>query len=141
MIALSLIDADHKILPDVIVLPLLWAGLIVNSFGFFTTASAALWGAIGGYMVLWVVHLVFRLATGREGIGHGDFKLVSALGAWGGWQILPLTVFLAAVLGILSYVVCRTLSDEPTAGSKMIPFGPYLSAAGWIVMVYTMLAP
>ena len=140
LIAASLVDADHKILPDMIVLPLVWAGLIVNSFGFYTTSSAALWGAIGGYMSLWIVSWLFRLVAGKEGIGHGDFKLVSVFGAWGGWQVLPFTVFLAASLGVLVYSLTRFLSVRSTMDSAVVPFGPYISAAGWIVMLYSMNA-
>ncbi|MHC5208782.1 prepilin peptidase [Pseudomonas chlororaphis] len=138
LLALSLIDADHKLLPDAIVLPLVWGGLIVNNFGFYTTSSAALWGAIGGYMSLWSVYWLFHLVTGKVAIGHGDFKLVSAIGAWGGWQILPVTVFLAALLGVLAYTLKWLLSVRSTTASTMVPFGPYLSAAGWIVMLYSM---
>lgn len=140
LIAVSLIDSDHKLLPDMIVLPLVWAGLIVNNFGFYTTSSAALWGAIGGYMSLWIVSWIFRLVAGKEGIGHGDFKLVSVIGAWGGWQVLPYTVFLAAFLGVLGYSLNRFISVHSTTDSAVVPFGPYISAAGWIVMLYSMNA-
>lgn len=140
LIAVSLIDADHKLLPDMIVLPLVWAGLIVNNFSFYTTSSAALWGAIGGYMSLWIVSWLFRLVVGKEGIGHGDFKLVSVIGAWGGWQVLPYTVFLAAFLGVLVYSLNRFISIRPTTDSAVVPFGPYISTAGWIVLLYSMNA-
>ncbi|WP_137808449.1 A24 family peptidase [Pseudomonas sp. G(2018)] len=138
LIAVSLIDADHKILPDIIVIPLVWAGLIVNNFGLYTTSSAALWGAIGGYTSLWIISWLFRVATGQEGIGHGDLKLVSVIGAWGGWQILPFTVFLAALFGILVYSLKRFVSVHPTTDSAVFPFGPYISAAGWSVMLYSV---
>lgn len=140
LITVSLVDADHKLLPDMIVLPLIWVGLIVNNFGFYTTSSAALWGAIGGYMSLWIVSWLFRVAAGKEGIGHGDFKLVSVIGAWGGWQVLPFTVFLAALLGVLVYSLKRFVSVHSTIDSTVVPFGPYISAAGWIVMLYSMNA-
>lgn len=137
LIAVSLVDADHKLLPDIIVLPLVWAGLIVNNFGFYTTCSAALWGAIGGYMSIWIVSWLFRLVAGKEGIGHGDFKLVSVIGAWGGWQVLPYTVFLAALLGVLVYSLNRFISVHSTTDAAVVPFGPYISAAGWVVMLYS----
>lgn len=140
LIAVSLIDADHKLLPDMIVLPLVWGGLIVNNFGFYTTSSAALWGAIGGYMSLWIVSWLFRLVVGKEGIGHGDFKLVSVIGAWGGWQVLPYTVFLAAFLGVLVYSLYRVISVHPITDSAVVPFGPYISTAGWIALLYSMNA-
>lgn len=140
LIVVSLVDADHKLLPDMVVLPLVWTGLIVNNFGFYTTSSAALWGAIGGYMSLWIVSWLFRMVAGKEGIGHGDFKLVSVIGAWGGWQVLPFTVFLAALLGILVYSLNRFVSVHSTTDSAVVPFGPYISAAGWIVMLYSINA-
>ncbi|MHC8347763.1 prepilin peptidase [Pseudomonas sp. RT6P73] len=138
LIAVSLIDADHKVLPDIIVLPLVWVGLIANNFGFYTTSSAALWGAIGGYMSLWIVSWLFRMATRKEGIGHGDLKLMSVIGAWGGWQVLPFTVFLAALFGVLVYSLKRIVSVHSTSDSAVFPFGPYISAAGWGVMLYSM---
>lgn len=138
LIALSLVDADHKLLPDIIILPLIWSGLIVNSFSFYTTITSALWGAIGGYMSLWTVSFLFRSVAGREGIGHGDLKLMSVIGAWGGWQVLPYTVFFAASLGVLVYSVNRLGSSKSREHSGVVPFGPYISAAGWIVMIYSI---
>ena len=99
LLAMSLIDTEHQLLPDVLVLPLLWLGLIVNSFAVFVSLHAALWGAVAGYMALWSVFWLFKLLTGKDGIGHGDFKLLALLGAWGGWQILPLTILLSSLVG------------------------------------------
>ncbi|NWC90013.1 prepilin peptidase [Pseudomonas reactans] len=137
LIAVSLIDADHQLIPDLIVIPLIWIGLIVNSFGFYATHSSALAGAVGGYLSLWFVAKFFQVVAGRDGIGHGDFKLLSVIGAWGGWHILPFTVFLAALLGVLVYVLNRCLNVGPVSRSEMVPFGPYISAAGWVAVVYS----
>jgi len=92
LLAMSLIDADHQLLPDALVLPLLWLGLLVNSQGLFAPLVDALWGAVFGYLSLWSIYWLFKLITGKEGMGYGDFKLLALLGAWGGWQVLPLTL-------------------------------------------------
>ena len=102
LLALSLIDAEHQLLPDALVLPMLWLGLIVNAFGLYVPLSSALWGAVAGYLSLWTVYWVFKLATGKEGMGYGDFKLMALIGAWGGWQVLPLTLLLSSVVGALA---------------------------------------
>ncbi|MDN3234005.1 A24 family peptidase [Pseudomonas sp. WAC2] len=134
LLAASLIDADHQILPDVIVLPLLWVGLLVNQFELFSSLSDAVWGAAAGYMSLWVVFQLFRLITGKEGMGFGDFKLLAMLGAWGGWQILPLTILLSSFVGaILGIILLRLKNAE---NSTPIPFGPYLAIAGWIALLW-----
>lgn len=134
LLAMSLIDADHQLLPDDLVLPLLWMGLIVNSFGLFTNLSDALWGAVAGYLILWSVYWLFKLITGKEGMGHGDFKLLAMLGAWGGWQILPLTILLSSLVGaILGLIMLRMRNVET---STPIPFGPYLAIAGWIALLW-----
>ncbi|MDI2592036.1 A24 family peptidase [Pseudomonas sp. 681] len=134
LLAMSLIDAEHQLLPDALVLPLLWLGLIVNSFGLFMSLNAALWGAVAGYMALWSVFWVFKLITGKDGIGHGDFKLLAMLGAWGGWQILPLTILLSSLVGAIIGVIVLRLRDEKN--STPIPFGPYLAIAGWIALLW-----
>ncbi|MFF7706046.1 prepilin peptidase [Pseudomonas sp. NPDC007930] len=134
LIALTLIDADTQLLPDVIVLPLLWLGLIANAFGLFTALPDALWGAVFGYGALWLVFWLFRLVTGKEGMGFGDFKLLAAIGAWGGWQVLPLTVLLSSVVGaVLGVIILRLRRAE--AGTAL-PFGPYLAVAGWIALLW-----
>jgi leader peptidase (prepilin peptidase)/N-methyltransferase len=134
LLAMSLIDADHQILPDALVLPLLWLGLIVNQFGLFTTPADALWGAIAGYLSLWSVYWLFKLVTGKEGMGYGDFKLLAMLGAWGGWQILPLTILLSSLVGAVLGLIMLKLRNAET--STPIPFGPYLAIAGWIALLW-----
>jgi leader peptidase (prepilin peptidase)/N-methyltransferase len=134
LLAMSMIDVDHQLLPDSLVLPLLWLGLIVNSFAIFTTLDDALWGAVAGYLSLWSVYWLFKLVTGKEGMGHGDFKLLAMLGAWGGWQILPLTILLSSLVGaILGLITLRLRKAE---SGTPIPFGPYLAIAGWIALLW-----
>jgi leader peptidase (prepilin peptidase)/N-methyltransferase len=134
LLAMSLIDADHQLLPDALVLPLLWLGLIVNTFGLFTNLHDALWGAVAGYMSLWLVFWLFKLVTGKEGMGYGDFKLLAMLGAWGGWQILPLTILLSSLVGAVLGLIMLRLRNASTA--TPIPFGPYLAIAGWIALLW-----
>ncbi|MCP2069703.1 prepilin peptidase [Pseudomonas laurylsulfatiphila] len=134
LLAMSLIDAEHQILPDVLVLPLMWLGLVVNSFGLFVSLHEALWGAIAGYSVLWSVFWLFKLITGKDGMGHGDFKLLAMLGAWGGWQILPLTILLSSLVGAIIGLITLRLRHAKT--STPIPFGPYLAIAGWIALLW-----
>lgn len=134
LLAMSLIDADHQILPDVLVLPLLWLGLILNSFGMFVSLSDAFWGAVIGYMSLWSIFWLFKAVTGKDGMGYGDFKLLALLGAWGGWQILPLTILLSSLVGaVLGVIILRV---QRNSLSKPIPFGPYLALAGWIALIW-----
>ncbi len=141
LIALAAIDLDHKLLPDVITLPLLWLGLLVSLGGLswqgqtaFADVRSAVIGAAAGYLSLWLMFHLFRLITGKEGMGYGDFKLLGALGAWLGWQGLPLTILLStlvgAVLGLVLIVAGKR--DRQT----QIPFGPYLAAAGWIALLW-----
>ena len=134
LLAMSMIDVDHQLLPDSLVLPLLWLGLIANYFGLFASLPDAMWGAVVGYLSLWSVYWLFKLVTGKEGMGYGDFKLLAMLGAWGGWQVLPLTVLLSSVVGaVLGTVMLRLQkADSGTA----IPFGPYLAIAGWIALLW-----
>ena len=134
LLAMSLIDTDHQILPDVIVLPLLWLGLIANQWQLLATPSDALWGAILGYLSLWSVYWLFKLLTGKEGMGYGDFKLLAMLGAWGGWQVLPLTILLSSLVGaILGIIILRMSRSD---NSTTLPFGPYLAIAGWIALIW-----
>jgi leader peptidase (prepilin peptidase)/N-methyltransferase len=134
MIALTFIDFDKQLLPDDITLPLLWAGLLFNAFGVFTDLKNAVLGAAAGYLLLWSVYWLFKLATGKEGMGFGDFKLLAAIGAWTGWAMLPLTIllssFVGAVVGIALMVLAKHGRDVP------IPFGPYLAAAGVIALLW-----
>ncbi|MCQ4289880.1 A24 family peptidase [Pseudomonas stutzeri] len=134
LVAMSMIDIDHQLLPDSLVLPLLWLGLILNSFGLFVSLESALWGAVAGYLSLWSVYWLFKLVTGKEGMGYGDFKLLAMLGAWGGWQVLPLTILLSSVVGaVLGTILLRVQRAE---SSTSIPFGPYLAIAGWIALLW-----
>ena len=134
LLAMSLIDVDHQLLPDSLVLPLLWLGLIANSLGLFTSLDVALWGAIAGYLSLWSVYWLFKLVTGKEGMGYGDFKLLAMLGAWGGWQVLPLTILLSSLVGAVLGLIMLRLRNAET--STPIPFGPYLAIAGWIALLW-----
>ncbi|PPD44880.1 MAG: prepilin peptidase [Methylobacter sp.] len=134
LIALSFIDIDHHLLPDSITLPTLWLGLLLNAFGLFTDGNAGIIGAIAGYLALWAVYHLFKLATGKEGMGYGDFKLLALFGAWLGWQALPLIILLSSLVGtIISItVIIATKRDHRIP----IPFGPYLAIAGWIALVW-----
>jgi leader peptidase (prepilin peptidase)/N-methyltransferase len=134
LLAMSLIDVDHQLLPDVLVLPLLWLGLILNSATLLTTLPDALWGAIIGYMSLWTVFWLFKLITGKDGMGHGDFKLLALLGAWGGWQILPMTLLMASLLGVFAGLILMRLRKSRV--STPMPFGPCLAIAGWIALLW-----
>lgn len=133
LIAAAGIDLDHKLLPDQITLPLLWLGLLLNLFDTFTDLQSAVIGAIAGYLALWLVFHLFRLVTGKEGMGYGDFKLLAAIGAWFGWQVLPTVILLAsgvgAVLGLVLIALRHMGREVPIA------FGPFLAAAGWLVLV------
>jgi leader peptidase (prepilin peptidase)/N-methyltransferase len=134
LIALTFIDFDTQFLPDNLTLPLLWAGLLANLFDLFVPLRDAVIGAIAGYLALWIVYWLFRLIRGKEGMGYGDFKLLAALGAWLGWQMLPLIVLLSSVVGAfigISLIVFKGRDhDVPLA------FGPYLAIAGGIALFY-----
>jgi leader peptidase (prepilin peptidase) / N-methyltransferase len=134
LIALTFIDADTTLLPDDITLPLLWLGLIVNVSGTFTTLPSAVFGAVGGYLALWSVYWLFKLTTGKEGMGYGDFKLLGAIGAWLGWQMLGQVILLSAAVGAVVGVIGILIYGREK-GAK-IPFGPYLAAAGLIALVW-----
>jgi leader peptidase (prepilin peptidase) / N-methyltransferase len=141
LIALTGIDIDHQLLPDNITLPLMWAGLLAavvfgSPFGQAPPVSPrdAIVGAAAGYLSLWLVFHVFRLVTGKEGMGYGDFKLFAALGAWLGWKMLPLVILLAAFTGAVLGILMIALRGRDRAAP--MPFGPYLAAAGWLGMMY-----
>lgn len=134
LIALTFIDADTTLLPDDITLPLLWFGLLINIGGVFTDIGSATLGAAGGYLVLWSVYWAFKLFTGKEGMGYGDFKLLAAIGAWLGWQLLPLVILLSAAVGTVVGIAGIVLKGRDK-GAKL-PFGPYLAAAGFIALVW-----
>lgn len=134
LITLALIDAKTMLLPDNLTLPLMWLGIVVNYNHLFIDLQSSVLGAMIGYMSLWSIFQVFRLVTGKEGMGFGDFKILAAIGAWGGWQILPFTIFIAsllgAIIGILMILIQRQKESQP------IPFGPWLALAGFIGFIW-----
>ena len=134
LVALTFIDFDTQLLPDDITLPLLWAGLLLNVFGTYTDLTSAVVGAVAGYLALWSVYWAFKLVTGKEGMGYGDFKLLAAIGAWFGWQILPITILLSSLVGALVGISLIVLARH--GRNVPIPFGPYLAAAGVIAMLW-----
>jgi leader peptidase (prepilin peptidase)/N-methyltransferase len=134
MIALTFIDLDTFYLPDSITLPLLWAGLLFNLGGTFTDLGSAVIGAAAGYLALWVVFWAFKFATGKEGMGYGDFKLLAAIGAWLGWKMLPLTILASSLVGAAVGIVLIAFAKH--ARERPIPFGPYLAVAGLIAMLW-----
>ena len=134
MLALTFIDFDTQLLPDAITLPLLWLGLLFNLPGTFTRLDSAVIGAVAGYLALWAVYWLFKLATGKEGMGYGDFKLLAAIGAWLGWHMLPLVILLSSLVGA---VVGITLIIAARHGRNIpIPFGPYLAGGGLIALFW-----
>jgi leader peptidase (prepilin peptidase)/N-methyltransferase len=133
LIALTFIDYDTQLLPDQITLPLLWLGLITCHFGGVTDLGSGVLGAVTGYLFLWTTFWAFKLITGKEGMGYGDFKLFAAIGAWLGWQVLPGTILIAATLG-LTYALAITLAGKRQA-AQPIPFGPFLAVAGWVSLL------
>ena len=134
LVALTMIDVDHQLLPDDITLPLMWLGILFSLLGATISLQDAIAGAMLGYLSLWSVYWLFKLATGKEGMGYGDFKLLAALGAWLGWQSIPLIILLSslvgAICGIGLMIATRRGKDIP------IPFGPYLAMAGWISLMW-----
>lgn len=134
MIALTFIDFDTQLLPDDITLPLLWLGLLLNLYSAYTSLSSAVVGAVAGYLILWCVYWAFKLTTGKEGMGYGDFKLLAAIGAWLGWTLLPLVILLSSLVGA---VVGITLIVFTKHGRHIpIPFGPYLAGGGLIALFW-----
>ena len=134
LIALTLIDLDKMLLPDELTLLLLWLGLAINYQGLFTSLESAVLGAMFGYLSLWSLYWLFKLATGKEGMGYGDFKLLAALGAWLGWQQLPLIIILSSLIGAVTGIVILTIRGQDR--NIPIPFGPYLAAAGFIALLW-----
>jgi leader peptidase (prepilin peptidase) / N-methyltransferase len=141
LIALTFIDLDHQLLPDSLTMPLLWLGLLASLTGWGSASSSfpvdpvsAIGGAALGYLSLWAVYHAFRLLTGKEGMGYGDFKLFGALGAWLGWKLLPLIILLSAATGAVLGIAMIVLRGRDRAAP--MPFGPYLAAAGWLAMMY-----
>lgn len=134
LLALAVIDLDTQLLPDDITLPLLWTGLLINFSGAFAPLRTAVIGAVAGYLSLWLIYWAFKLATGKEGMGHGDFKLLAAIGAWLGWQKLPLVILLSSVVGAAVGIALIVFARH--GREKPIPFGPYLAAAGLIALFW-----
>ena len=134
LIAMAGIDIDHQLLPDNMTIPLMWSGILISFWSVHTDLASSVTGAIAGYLILWSIYHLFRLLTGKEGMGYGDFKLLAALGAWMGWQMLPLVVLLSSVVGAMVGVVLmgtgRLKRDKP------MPFGPFIAAAGWIALIW-----
>ena len=142
LVAIAMIDADTQLIPDSIVLPLMWLGLAMSLFHpmmpgaqtLFIRPSDAIVGAMAGYLTLWSIYWLFKLVTGKDGMGYGDFKLLAALGAWLGWQHLHIIVLMSAVVGAV--VGLSMMAFRNHERSVPIPFGPYLAAAGWITMLW-----
>ena len=132
LLTLSLIDLRHFVLPDALTLPMLWAGLLINIWGYFATLQDAVLGAVLGYLSLWSIYWLFKLLRGKDGLGYGDFKLTAAIGAWLGWQALPTVIFIAAITGLCAGLILmlakRMDAEQP------LPFGPFLASAGFITL-------
>ncbi len=134
LIALTMIDYDQQLLPDSITLPFLWIGLLLSLYSVYVDSTASIVGAVVGYLSLWSVYQGFKLLTGKEGMGYGDFKLLAMLGAWLGWQMIPLIVLLSSLVGAAVGITLVALRKHDR--TKPIPFGPYLAAAGWISLLW-----
>jgi leader peptidase (prepilin peptidase)/N-methyltransferase len=134
LIAASGIDLGHKLLPDTITLPLMWLGILLSLFNVFIDLETSVIGAIAGYLCLWSIFIMFKLVTGKEGMGHGDFKLLAALGAWCGWKMLLVIVLTSSLVGAIVGISMIILSKS--GRNTQIPFGPYLAAAGWISFLW-----
>ncbi len=134
LIALFFIDADTGFLPDDLTLPLLWAGLLINTHGAYTSLPNAVIGAAAGYLILWSIYQVHNKLTGREGMGYGDFKLLAAIGAWLGWMALPMVILMSSVVALV--IAIPLLILQKRGWSKSLPFGPYLATAAVIMMIW-----
>ena len=134
LLVLAFVDLEHFLLPDRFTMPLMAMGLVVNAYGGFIDLNSAMIGAAAGYLSLWLIFHAFRLLTGKEGLGYGDFKLLAAIGAWVGWQLLPMVVLLSAgtgaIIGITMLITGRHKKGQP------LPFGPYLAGGGWLGLLY-----
>ncbi len=134
LIPLFLIDFDTQFLPDTITLPLLWAGLLLSLFNVFTDSQTSIIGAAAGYLSLWTIYQVFKLATGKEGMGFGDFKLLAAIGAWLGWQALPVVILFSSIVGAVLGITLILFKGRDH--NQPMPYGPFLAAAGWITLLW-----
>jgi len=134
LVALSVIDFDHQLLPDDITLPFLWIGLLLNLGDLFTDSTSSVIGAMAGYLSLWSIYMLFKIVTGKEGMGYGDFKLLAMLGAWLGWQALPVIIVLSSMVGAVLGIGLILFRGRDK--NIPIPFGPYLAAAGWLALLW-----
>jgi len=134
LVALLFIDLDKMLLPDQLTLPLLWLGLLLSTQNIFVGTTDAIIGAAAGYLSLWSVYWLFKLATGKEGMGYGDFKLLAALGAFTGWQGLPIIILLSSFVGAIAGILIMVVQNK--GKSLAIPFGPYLAVAGWLTLLF-----
>jgi len=134
LVVLAGIDIDHQLLPDNLTLPLLWAGILLSLWSVHTDLVSSVTGAVAGYLALWSVYHIFRLVTGKEGMGYGDFKLLAALGAWMGWQALPAIILISSIVGATVGLVL--ISTGKLHRETPMPFGPYIAAAGWITLIW-----
>jgi len=134
LVALTFIDFDTMLLPDSIVLPVLWLGIIANINVLYTDLTSAVIGAMVGYLSLWSIYWLFKLVTGKEGMGYGDFKLFALIGAWLGWQALPVTILLSSLIGAIVGISIMAIRGQDK--NIAIPFGPYLALAGWVAMIW-----
>ena len=134
LVSLTMIDIHKQLLPDSITLPLLWLGILANVFEIFTSLESSVIGAMAGYLALWSIYHLFKIITGKEGMGYGDFKLLAALGAWLGWKVLPIIILLSSLVGAIIGIAMILISRHDK--SIPIPFGPYLAIAGWITLIW-----
>jgi len=134
LIPLAGIDIDHQLLPDDLTFFVLWSGLFVSLFGLFSDPVSSIIGVLAGYLALWTVYHLFRLLTGKEGMGYGDFKLLAALGAWTGWQMLPLIILLSSLVGAVTGLTMIAFKRHQS--SQPLPFGPFIAVAGWIALLW-----
>ena len=134
LITMSVIDLHKLILPDNITLPILWLGLLISLFNIFVDPTNSIIGAIAGYMILWTIFQAFKLLTGKEGMGYGDFKLLALFGAWFGWELLPLLIILSSASGAIIGITMIAFNKQKR--NTQIPFGPYLAIAGWICLIW-----
>ncbi|HEP9773970.1 TPA: prepilin peptidase [Pseudomonas aeruginosa] len=136
LLTLSMIDVEHMFLPDALVLPLLWVGILLNSFGLFASLFDAIWGAACAYLSLYLLNALYKLSTNRDGLGLGDAKLFAAIGAWGGWQVLTSTLLVAA-LSCVFVILGLLLAGKKINRGTLLPFGPFLALGGWFAIIST----
>jgi leader peptidase (prepilin peptidase)/N-methyltransferase len=133
LIVLTVVDIDHQLLPDNLTLPLMWGGILLSLWSVHTDLTSSVLGAVAGYMSLWLIYHIFRILTGKEGMGYGDFKLLGAIGAWLGWQSLLQVILVSSVIGV-AFGVFKIVSSRQTK-DQPFPFGPFLAVAGWVTIL------